>query len=231
MKSVKNIVKNRIFKNNRGTTLVEMIVCFALMGIFMAAAAAIISSITGLYYNIKGEIYSREVSDIVMEKITSEIDGAEYYATEKPNSSNPVVADNHKNIDLFDKTGTHVMVGLDDVGKFRIYYYPIEVSVNGEKDYKYSRDETSWYFDEKMYNGFRLEDLSIYSCGESASILDSELASKCGIAGTDLKAYDGNVVLVLMKLNSGRYGEYYYYKYIRLYNLPKDYPWLSESNP
>ena len=93
-------------KDNQGSTLVEMIVCFALLGIFMACAAALITSITSIYYTIKGEIYSREVSDIVMTKIVSEIDGAMYF--EKLPTANPTISEDHKSIAFSDKTDTRV---------------------------------------------------------------------------------------------------------------------------
>ena len=57
---------------NAGTTLIEMIVCFALLAIFVTAAASIIASTTNLYYQVKGETYSGQVSDILLEKILEE---------------------------------------------------------------------------------------------------------------------------------------------------------------
>ena len=75
---MKKLLKKVHKKNNSGTTLVEIIVSFALMGIFMAAAATIIGMITSLFWDVKGETYARQVGDIVAEKIASEICGSEF---------------------------------------------------------------------------------------------------------------------------------------------------------
>ena len=225
MKRLRQISKNRIFKNNRGTTLIEMIVCFALMGIFIAAAAAIIASITALYYNIKGEIYSREVSDIVLEKVASELDGAEYFKTAFMGGVNPQIIDN-ESIELFDKTDTYVNIGLDENKGIYVYYHGINATEDKDR-----RNNTYWYFDEKMYNGFNITDMKFYGCGEATTDINfgsSVEASTYGLSGVNLEDYDGNVVLVLLQLHSGRYGDYTYYRFVRMYNVPSDYQWPEE---
>ena len=64
--------------NNKGTTLVEMIVCFILLGIYMTAARSIILLITNNYFVTTGETNAKQVMDIVMEKVSSEIEGSKY---------------------------------------------------------------------------------------------------------------------------------------------------------
>ena len=46
--------KQRQLNKDTGFTLVELIVCFALLGIFMVCAMLIISSVMGIYYHAKG---------------------------------------------------------------------------------------------------------------------------------------------------------------------------------
>ena len=115
-----------------------MIVSFALLAIFLVAASAFIGTITNLFYNIKGETYSRQVSDILLQKLESEIDGSKY---EKNSDNNLKIlagfdsdteADVGNVIDLYDKTDTHVKIysvkaGEPDSQKdeIKIYYYPI----------------------------------------------------------------------------------------------------------
>ena len=77
---------------NAGTTLVEMIVCFALLAIFVTAAASIIASTTNLYYQVKGETYSGQVSDILTEKIASTVEGAK--------CGNDYSQDRHRGLDV-----------------------------------------------------------------------------------------------------------------------------------
>ena len=45
--------------NNQGTTLVEMLVCFVLLAIFLVAAFSIITHIASLYFQVKGETYGK----------------------------------------------------------------------------------------------------------------------------------------------------------------------------
>ena len=92
-----------------------MIVCFALLGIFMAAAATFISTISSLYYEIKGETYARQVSDIVLEKIESEIDGAIYKTG--ATTDNPALTGSplkYSSITLYDKTDTQVKLVMEN---------------------------------------------------------------------------------------------------------------------
>ena len=103
--------------NNQGTTLVEMLVCFVLLAIFLVAAFSIITHISSLYFQVKGETYGKQVSDILMEKIQSEIEGAKFdgdvvligNGTAEGTESNVTGS----NITLYDKTNTRVMLYTD----------------------------------------------------------------------------------------------------------------------
>ena len=196
-------------RNDQGTTLVEMIACFALLGIFMACATVLISNITSAYYTTKGEIYSREVANIVLEKIASEVDGAEFPTDP---TLYPSVAADHLSIDLCDKTDTHIIIRRNDADKLEIYYY--EIGSPGGENY---RSESNWYFDDSVYNGFFVDDLKFYRGGDT---IDASLAADYGLTGIDLSDYKDDVVLVLLKMHSEKYGVYYYHKFIRMYNAP-----------
>lgn len=204
-------IKNRIsqkLRDNHGTTLVEMIVSFALLSIFLMCAAMIISTISMMYYNIKGEIYSREVSDIILEKITSELDGAIYYDYE---SDNPIITDGNSTITLCDKTNTKVSLKMDTSelkNGLVVNYHEIEYRQNGFLSKKNSRKATDWYFDKNMYNGFEIKELKFYGGGTGS-----------------MSSYGGNIVLVQLKIQSKKYGEYTYNKYVKMYNLPDNYVW------
>ena len=209
-------------RDNRGTTIVEMIVCFALLAIFMGCAAAMITTITNLYYQVKGEIYAREISNIVMEKISSELDGAEYFG--ENSLDNPIIIDN-SSISLYDKTDTELTVGTDE-GKLVVTYSDIEVKKNGLRDDAESRYETDWKFDDQVYNGFSISEVKIYQGGKA---ITESIDTKYRLSGLDMTGYDNNVVLVLLKMNSPRYGDYYYYRLIKMYNVPEDYEWPSAA--
>ena len=233
---VRRGIYNRIrekLSNNRGTTLVEMIVSFALLAIFLLSASMMITSISTMYYNIKGEIYSRQVSDIVMEKIASEIDGAKYFEPVSPGegedeeeeaeSPNPTVSDDNKSIKLYDKTNTKVSLYRDESAADKglvVHYDTILYMESGFKNTHKSKEATDWYFDEKMYNGFKIKELKFYNCGEGATLSTGD-ANAYGLSGVDLSAYGKNVILVLLKTESERYGEYKYFRFVKMYNVPE----------
>ena len=205
-----NLINRR--RNDRGTTLVEMIVCFALLGIFMVSAAALISTVTSTYYRVRGEIYSREVSDIVLGKIASEIDGAKFFETDT--DLNPKVSADNKSIDLCDKTDTYLNISRNNNDKLEIKYYAINGSVKKEDD----REESYWYYDDSVYNGFKVTDLLFYR-GKTDSLV-AEVAETYGLSGVSMSVYNDDVVLVLLKMEHERYGVYYFYRFVKMYNSP-----------
>jgi hypothetical protein len=215
---------NRFRKNNKGTTLIEVIVCFLLLSIFMVAASIFISTISSIYYSVKNEIYAREVSDIVLEKIESEIDGAEYFKPDDTTGGhNPTVATDYSSIDLCDKTDTHVKV-MTESGKMVVLYYEIQNPDNAN-DPK-NRVETKWSFDDNMYNGYTINSIKFYRGGITDSI---EEASKYGVSSS-MSEYSSNVVLVTMELKSSKNSVYYYSRCVKMYNVPDDYNWGNSSS-
>ena len=64
-------------RDDRGTTLAEMIVTFALIGIFLLAAAGIISSAVILHGSLSETMYAQSVGGILMDKVTGEIAAAQ----------------------------------------------------------------------------------------------------------------------------------------------------------
>ena len=224
--------RNIILGNNYGTTLVEMIVCFALLGIFLVAAATFIITLTGFFFHVTGETYSRQVSDIILEKVASEIDGAEYDA----GVSNPmfktetVAGETVECLDLYDKTDTHVSISFDKAKEaIKIHYYPIEYSEDIYEDER--REATDWYFDESVYNGFKIKDMRIVRANKLSEVVESEdfRLSDFGLSKAEDSLYPNNVVVVLVHLRHPKYKDYYTYRYVRMYHVPEDYDWGEES--
>ena len=200
--------------SNRGTTMVEMIVCFALLAIFMTCATMILSIIVNMYFGVRGEIYSKEVSDIVMQKISSEIDGAKYYPDIE--NDNPQISSDHKSISLYDRTDTRVKLSNDN-NKGLVVHYD-DITVNGSTLHDDSREQTDWYFNDAVYKGFKVVDISFYQGGDIITDPNIDLKDY-GLSGLSMSNYDDNIVLVLMKMNSGKYGDYYYYRFVKMYNV------------
>ena len=204
---MKYFLKNKL--NNKGTTLIEMVVCFALMAIFLVSATSVITLISKMYYEVKGETYARQVSDIVMERISAELEGAKY---EKDSSDNPVISSDNSSIDLYNRTDTHIKLYESD-GLLELYYYDIVNSLESDK----SRKATVWRFDENVYNGYTISELRFIS---GSDIADAGDLSLYGLTAQDTAGmkYGDDIVVVLLKLNSPRYGDYYSYRVVRMYN-------------
>ena len=217
---MKKRIINKLIGNssNAGFTLVEMIVCFALLGIFIASAATFISTIANLFYDIKGETYAREVSDIVTQKVVSEVDGAKYYGA--GNDDNPMIDSNGTSITLYDKTDTKVIISTDE-NKLVVDYPAFSVIKDGATVEAESRDSQRWMFTDGMYNGYSISEMYIYPANKVGS-------SSIPIADYGLTAssdYPDNVVVLLLHLHSAKYGEYYSYRFIKLFNIPDADTW------
>ena len=200
-------VNRKRFKNS-GMTLVEMIVSFALLSLIVAASTVIISNVTTLYYKVRGENYARQVSDIVMTRITSEIAGAKY--SRKNISSNPSIASDSNSIELYDKTNTRLIISVSNEGILNIIYPEIDDKIETEN----SRVAVEWKFDKNIYNGFVIEELKF---AQPSKNKNAGIAESYGLTGINNSDYPDNVVAVYMKLKSPKYGEFSMYKYVRIY--------------
>ena len=215
-------------KNNRGTTLVEMVVSFALLSIFVSVSAVVISNVTNLYYHVRGEAYARQVGDILVEKISSEIATAQY--SSKNSSVNPCIytetvfsEDTSEDISgnsimVVDDTGTRIRIfASEDEGILKIYYYPIvdETVAGNAADF----EAVYWTFDKSIYNGYAIESLEF---APANSVLNDSLASKYEIYDVSHTDYNSDIVAVYMKLKSDRYGQFNICRFVRLCNQPEN---------
>ena len=209
------LVKRNLIKNNKGSTLVEMIVSFALLAIFLASASVIIGLITTMYFEVKGETYAKQVSDILLEKVVSEIEGAIY--TEGDIVNNPRIDGEVSNsfgdsISVIDKTDTSVTLRVEDSRLVLDYDEIID-----EQDESNNRNATTWKFDSSVYNGFVITDFKLIR--GNAILNHSSEVSEYGINGS-LDGYKNNTILVLITLNSPKYGDYKSYRFVKMYNVP-----------
>ncbi len=200
--------KRRRKLNNSGTTLVELMVTFALLGLFMVQASFIISSLASAYYQLKGNDMGMQVANVIMTKISGQLE----------NARNVVFAsEDYKELDGTAVTGTLILAG--DAAEFRngngshvklclegdanqrylsLHYYEV-TSVNeetGESEQLYKA--VDWKYDSAMYMGYHIRDLQF------------------ALAGAE---YDSNVIRVTLELESPQYGEYKTQQLMRCYNL------------
>ncbi|MBR5799248.1 MAG: type II secretion system protein [Lachnospiraceae bacterium] len=67
----------RLRDNQKGMTLAEIIVTFALMGIFLAAVTGVITSSIRVQSEMTGTMYAQSVGEILLDKVTGELSFAQ----------------------------------------------------------------------------------------------------------------------------------------------------------
>lgn len=202
--------------SRKGSTLVEMIVCFALMSIFVSAAAMIIASVTNLYYQVKGETYAKQVSDIVMEKVLKEIEGAKFDTTyEYGKGSNPTINEDGTKISLYDRTDTKVDVFAQDQ-ELLIEYAEIRSS-----DPDKQRNATVWRFDKGVYNQYRIRELKFVQGDKLSPSVYGLNLTEYGMTAP-LPKYKQNIIVVFMTIESPKYGTYRTVRPVKMFYVPEE---------
>ncbi len=197
--------KENLSKDNRGLTLTEMIVTFALVGIFMAAAVSVISSAVITHSELTASMYAQSVGEMLLDKISGEL------AAAKAEDGCILIGDTANlggtegnGAAFYDREGRPV-VCLVENGILRFRYQEAD---SDEGSAEYSR-ENEWSFDEKAYMGFRITDMQIHRIDEK------------------------NVLEISVKIQNLKTGfEYSTSRCTRCYNFKSesDYQKISEEN-
>lgn len=131
-------------RDNAGYSLAELIVTFALMGIFLAAVAAVISSSVIIHSELTGAMYAQSVSETLLDKVTGEL------AAAKTTGSKAIVV------------GKVLKNGEDAGGG--IFFY----NKDGKKSCFIVEDgmlvmegESAWRMDDRAYIGYRISEMQI----------------------------------------------------------------------
>lgn len=183
--------------NNAGMTLVELVVTFALLALFMVAATRVISYVIGIYYAASGNAHGLAVSDMIAGRIVGQIEGAS-------SAMDPEVIRDGSMVDKFhfvDKTGSEVTISATvnkGANAMEPQYINIEYAAVPDGTTKY--EETAWRFDQKAYMGYYVESLKFENPGSE---------------------YPSNVVKMTLGLNHSRYGAYVSTYYIKCPNVDK----------
>lgn len=150
-------------KSRLGTTLVELLVTFALFSIFMTAAAAVITPCTRIFLKTKYMTYAQNVSDMVMDRVAGEItDASERVKIDTDTGG--------KRISLSDGFSSPLYIEAKN-GYLNIRYR----EVREVKDNIVYEDvlwpAADWHYDEKAYQGFKIETLQfLKSAGNCVEI-------------------------------------------------------------
>lgn len=153
--------------DNRGTTLAEMIVTFALIGIFLAAAAAVISSAVVLHGELTTSMYAQSVGEMLLDKITGELAAAQPEGEKALVIVNSETAPQDNAVLFYDKNGKPVHC-MTRNGLMVLHYLGEEMIDGQEIDIAFNELESleepvgyEWGLDEKAYMGFRITELQI----------------------------------------------------------------------
>lgn len=194
-------MKKRKQLDNQGMTLMELMVSFALLGIFFVAATTLISTVVRIHYDVRGQQYGLQVCTMIADKIAEELEGAQSAEGDAP----AVVLSRDGTVaTLVDRNGSQVSIGTTggEPNFFRLHYAKADnspFSENGEKIDSY--DSLDWLFDEKSYMGYAIKSL-VFS-----------------LPGDD---YESNVIRMDLEIESERYGVYQMTRYYQCYCLQKD---------
>lgn len=212
--------------NNAGMTLVEMLVTFILLGIFMVAATRVISYTIGIYYTARGTSYGYEVSNMLTNKIVGQLENAstgnsfiiKNAAGEDEPNSLPIIkqgtADENGNrldqLKFVDGTGSVVTIstnsvpGMDGATNHYLVIHYDETASHKEQNRPEGSDPgyaaVDWMFDTNAYMGYSVKNLAFTP------------------AGSD---YSDNVVRMDLTLHSPKYGDFTSYYYIKCFNVDK----------
>lgn len=147
-------------RNNRGTTLAEMIVTFALVGIFMVSAAAVISSAILMHSELSAVMYAESVGEMLLDKVTGELSGAQNKGSQsmKLTEAAGTGETTGDRVAFYDRDGRETELYVKD-GRLILHYgAQVTVADNGEV---LTSPEQDWQFDDKAYMGYRIRDIGI----------------------------------------------------------------------
>lgn len=194
----------KVAANTGGTSLVELVVTFALIAMFSVAVVYVTGSSMNIYRSATGRAYAQDVCTTLMDKVAGEISGAQP-GTEK--QFGVVVMDRSRItgnradylsyasgacVAFCNRTGSQVYIASEN-GKLLVHYRPVEDNVRKLK-------AVDWKFDDAVYNGFSVSSLNF-------SLVSSENGST-------------NVLLASVTLKNDKTGYIYSdSRYIRCFNF------------
>lgn len=170
----------KLWKQKKGTTLVELMVSFVLTAILMTAAIATISPAVRVFNKVVGMSRAQGVTDILLEEISGELE-----------SSERILSISGSQIEYADKNGQGVQMlqgteATADGGQ----------QLDGMLVLHYGSEDVLWYLPEKTYMGFRITSLS-FSQIEGKNLIEVKLEIKSSRSGI---VYDRTKIVECYKL-------------------------------
>ena len=148
----------KVTEDNRGTTLAEMIVTFALIGIFLVAASGVISSAVILHSDLSAAMHAQSVGEILIDKVTGEL-----AAAQPKGSRSVVIGESQKaggtigeGIAFYDRESNKSRMYVRDGRLVLSYEETVKINEYGEVMVSPERE---WKLDDKAYMGYQISDL------------------------------------------------------------------------
>lgn len=163
-------------RDNRGTTLAEMIVTFALIGIFLVAAAGIISSSVILHGNLTSTMHAQSVGLTLLDKVSGEL-----AAAQPKGGRSLIIGDGQtaggslgEGVVFYDRAGNETR-GFIREGRL-VFAYEESVKVNDRGEVLVS-PKREWKLEDKAYMGYQITDMQIDKL-EDKNILEISIKIK-----------------------------------------------------
>lgn len=150
---------------NAGFTLVELIVTFALLGVFMVAASYVITAALGVYYHVKATDYAQTVSDTLLDKVTGEIAGAQVGSSDRYTM---IISADNREVSLYNRYGSPIVITAPltesdkyadapevNPGELVIHYRTLYSNVGAT-----THEATNWVFDKNVYADYLISKLT-----------------------------------------------------------------------
>ena len=169
-------MKPDLKRDNKGAALVEMIVTFALTAIFMAAAAAVISSSVIVHSELTGAMYAQSVSGTLLDKITGELAAAraEDGKTLLIGETGRVGGNVGNGAAFYDREGRAAYFFVRD-GRLILHYRAAGSRYRQEEEA--FTEEEEWALDPRAYMGYRITDLQLTRLNEE-NVLEAVIKIK-----------------------------------------------------
>lgn len=153
----------RLLGDERGFTLVELLVSFTLLLILMTAALAVISPSAKVFMKTIGAGRAQSVSTILMDRMTNEL-GA---ATE-------IIRVTNNQVEYVDSGGNEVLMEKILINKAQ----PNEIAILQLRYTKDEYDEQLWSFPLKVYMGNKIEELEFSTVADREDLIQIRLKLK-----------------------------------------------------
>lgn len=151
-----------LLKENKGFTLVELLVSFTLLLILMTSATTIISPSSKVFLKAVGAGRAQNVSTILMDRMMNEL-----------GSAAEIVEVKETKIEYIDDGGNNVVMDKKVVGGAENEYSILQLTYQ-----KSDGDELKWNYPEKMYMGNTIEELKFSEVADRDDLIEVKLKIK-----------------------------------------------------